>query len=375
MDQYVDTAAALAEVGPALHRSPRVAVDTEAASFHRYRDRIYLVQLAAPGLSLIVDPVAVEDLSTIGALLADPAIEKIFHDADYDLRVLDRDYGFHARRVFDTRVAAQLVGEPAIGLAALLDKHLGVKLSKTHQKADWSLRPLSPAMLAYAADDTRHLLELRDRLAAQLAALGRSAWAEEEFQRIEGFRWTAGIDGEEPYLRIKGAKQLTPLSLAALRELVRWRESVGAREDKAVFRIIGNEELVAVSAAMPADAAALAKVARLPAALARRHGPALLEGVARAVALPASEHPYWTRVQRPPKDPALDGRVERLKQVRNRIAGELGLDPGVLCGRATLESIARATPLPKDRAELAQLNELRRWQLEVLGEPLLEVLR
>ena len=370
----MDTAAALAEVAPALRRAPRIAVDTEAASFHRYRDRIYLLQLAAPGLSLIVDPVAVEDLSAIGALLADPAIEKIFHDADYDLRVLDRDYSFHARRVFDTRVAAQLAGEPAIGLAALLDKHLGVKLSKTHQKADWSLRPLSPAMLAYAADDTRHLLELRDRLAAQLAALGRAAWADEEFQRIEGFRWTAGVDGEEPHLRIKGAKQLSPLSLAALRELVRWRESVAAREDKAVFRIIGNEELVAVATAMPADAAALAKVARLPGALARRHGPALLEAVARAAALPASELPHLLRMQRPPKDPAFDGRVERLKQVRNRVAGELGLDPGVLCGRATLEAVARAVPLPKDRAGLAQLGELRRWQLEALGEALLAVL-
>jgi ribonuclease D len=371
----VDTAAALAEIAPALRRVQRVAVDTEAASFHRYRDRIYLLQLAAPGLSLIVDPLAVKDLSVIGEVLADRNIEKIFHDADYDLRVLDRDYGFHAHRVFDTRVAAQLVGEPAIGLAALLEKHLGVKLSKTHQKADWSQRPLTPAMLAYAADDTRHLPELRDRLAAQLGTMGRTPWAEEEFQRIEGFRWTAGADGDEPYLRLKGAKQLAPLSLAALRELVRWRESVASREDKAVFRIIGNEELVAVASAMPRDAAALAQVKRLPAALARRHGPALLEAVARAAALPAAEWPRVQRTQRPPKDPAFDARVEKLKEARNRVATALGLDPGVLCGRSTLEAIARALPLPKDRAGLTQSGELRRWQVDVLGDALVEVLR
>lgn len=374
MDRYVDSAAALADVIAALRGEPRIAVDTEAASFHRYRDRIYLIQLAAPGHSIIVDPLAVPDLGSLGALLADPMQEKVFHDADYDLRVLDRDYGFGVRRVFDTRIAAQLTGEPAIGLAAMLEKHLGVKLSKTHQKADWSLRPISPGMLAYAAADTRHLLALRDKLAERLAALGRAAWADEEFQRLEGLRWTAGTDGEEPYLRIKGARQLPPQSLAALRELVRWREGVAARDDKAVFRIIGNEELLAVARTLPRDVEVLNAVPKLPASLARRHGAALLEAVARALALPEAEWPLVARTPRPPKDPAFDSRVERLKLARNKVAAELGIDPGVLCGRATLEAVARENPPPKDRAGLAAVPELRRWQLEVLGDALLAAL-
>ena len=378
MDRYVDSTAALAEVLAALRAEPRVAVDTEAASFHRFRDRIYLLQLAAPGRSIIVDPLAVADLTPLGALLTDPTVEKVFHDADYDLRVLDRDYTFGVRRVFDTRIAAQLTGEAAIGLAALLEKHLGIKLAKTHQKADWSMRPLSPGMLAYAADDTRHLLALRDKLAERLAGLQRAAWADEEFERLEGLRWTGGpggrADGEEPYLRIKGAKQLPPVSLAALRELVRWREGVAARDDKAVFRIIGNEELSAVARALPRNAAALAAVPGLPASLARRHGAPLLEAVARALALPEAEWPHVTRVPRPPKDAAFDARVERLKLARNKVAAELGLDPGVLCGRATLEQIARVSPPPKDRAGLAVVPELRRWQIDVLGDALLAAL-
>lgn len=374
MDRYVDSAAALADVLAALRGEPRVAVDTEAASFHRYRDRIYLLQLAAPGRSIIVDPLAVADLAPLGALLADATVEKVFHDADYDLRVLDRDYGFGLRRVFDTRIAAQLSGEPAIGLAALLEKYVGVKLSKTHQKADWSLRPLTPGMLAYAADDTRHLLALRDRLAERLAGLGRSAWAEEEFARLEGLRWTAGADGEEPYLRIKGAKQLPPRSLAALRELVRWREGVAARDDKAVFRIIGNEELSAVARALPRGPDALGAVRGLPPSLARRHGGALLDAVARALALPESEWPQVQRLPRPPKDAAFDARVERLKTARNKVAAELGLDPGVLCGRAQLEAVARLQPPPRDAAGLAAAPELRRWQAEVLGSALLAAL-
>src|SRR5213079_3173192 len=126
------------------------------------------------------DPLAVADLSPVGRLLADAKVEKIFHDADYDLRILDRDYGFRARRLFDTRIAAQLAGEPAVGLAALLEKYVGVKLAKEHQKADWSRRPLPPAMLAYAAADTHYLLPLRDALEQRLQSLGRLSWAQEE---------------------------------------------------------------------------------------------------------------------------------------------------------------------------------------------------
>ncbi len=369
MDSYVRTLDALAELCAALRREPTVAVDTEAASFHRYRDRIFLVQLSSRARSAVIDPLAVADLSPLGSLLADRAVEKIFHDADYDLRIIDRDYGFRAARVFDTRVAAQLAGEPAIGLAALLEKYLGVKLSKQHQKADWSRRPLPPDMLAYAAADTRHLPALRDALSARLVALGRLAWAEEEFARLEGLRWTGAADGADSYLRVKGARALPPRQLAALRELYGWREQLAARDDKATFRIIGNDALLAVAKALPETHEALGRVAALPATLARRHGDALLAAVRRALELPEDRLPRLERARRPPKDPELDARVERLKAARNRVAAELGLDPGVLCGRGTLEAVARERP--KDRAGLARVDELRRWQVEVLGDALL----
>ena len=250
---YIRTPEALAEAIAALSREPLVAADTEAASFHRYRDRIFLIQLSSPSRTEIIDPLAVADLSPVGQLLADAKVEKIFHDADYDLRILDRDYGFRARRLFDTRIAAQLAGEPAVGLAALLEKYAGVKLAKEHQKADWSRRPLPPAMLAYAAADTAHLPALREQLRARLIALGRLIWAEEEFTRLEDLRWTGGgggapdgaggggAGGPDAFLRVKGAKALTPRQLAALRELYLWREALAAEQDRATFRIIGND--------------------------------------------------------------------------------------------------------------------------------------
>jgi len=377
---YVDTPQALAALIAAVRKESRVAVDTEAASFHRYRDRIYLLQVSSPTQTALIDPLAIADLTPFGGLLTDPHVEKVFHDADYDLRVLDRDYSFRAVRLFDTRIAAQLAGEPAIGLAALLEKYAGVKLDKEHQKADWSLRPLTPPMLAYAAADTQYLLALRDALEQRLTALGRLAWAMEEFKQLEALRWTAGPStgggggGEdEGYLKLKGAKGLTPRSLAALRLLHRWRDTVAEREDKAPFRIIGNDSLLGVSRALPATRADLSHVRELPGSLARRHGDALLDAVARAKALHESELPRLERRPRPQKDSGFDARLEKVKAVRNRVAAELGLEPGVLCGRTTLEAVVRARPV--NRAELEQIAEVRRWQIDVLGDALLEALR
>lgn len=370
---YVETPAALAELMAAVGREPRVAVDTEAASFHRYKDRIYLIQISTARHTALIDPLAVADLSPLGTVLDDPQIEKTFHDADYDLRVLDRDYGFRARGLFDTRIAAQLVGEPAIGLAALLEKYAGVKLAKEHQKADWSQRPLSPGMLAYAAADTQHLLALRDVLEGRLRELGRFEWAAEEFARLEALRWTGVAEGEtDQHLRVKGAKGLPPRSLAVFRELHRWREGLAERDDRAPFRVIGNDALLSVSRAMPATIAELTGIKDLPGSLARRHGQALLDAVARARALPEAELPRLPRPPRAPHDPGFDVRVEKLKAVRNRVATELALEAGVLCGRPTLEAVARAQP--KNRDELAATGELRRWQIEVLGNALLEAL-
>ena len=246
-----------------------------------------------------------------------------------------------------------------------------MKLSKTHQRADWSQRPLPPEMLAYAADDTRHLPTLREALRTRLRELGRLEWAEEEFGPLEALRWT-GANAADGYLRIKGARTLTERQLAALRELHAWREELAAQQDRATFRIISNESLLAVSRALPRTLADLAQTAGLPPVLAARHGADLIACVHRALALNEDALPRMERSPRAPKDPAFDARVERLKGVRNRVAKELGLDPGVLCGRGTLEAVSRAHPT--DRAGLAQVGGLRRWQITVLGDAMLTAL-
>jgi ribonuclease D len=213
---------------------------------------------------------------------------------------------------------------------------------------------------------------LRDALRQRLQALGRLAWAEEEFVWLEELRWSPPGEAGDAFSRIKGAKALPPRSLAALRELVAWRDGLAADQDKAAFRIIGNESLLAVSKALPRSIEALSEIRDLPVTLARRHGAALVAAVGRALQLPEAELPKRERGPRFAKDPEFDARVERLKTARNGVAKQLGLDPGVLCGKATLEVVARAQPV--SRAGLTQVNDLRRWQVDVLGDALLSAL-
>ncbi|MBE0592819.1 MAG: ribonuclease D [Gemmatimonadales bacterium] len=363
----IENQRALEAFAARLSSASRMGFDTESASFHRYVDRVYLLQISTDTETALVDPLAVPDLSPIGELLRNPDIEIVFHDADYDLRILDRDYGFRATRLFDTRLAAQLAGEPAVGLGALLEKHFGVRLDKRFQRADWSARPLSDAMVAYAADDTRYLLRLRDVLTDRLRATGRLHWLEEECARLEDLRWNAGRrDAEEGFLRIKGAKALPRRALAILERLHSWREATASTLDRAPFRVLGNEALLGIARTAPRTNVDLQRIHGVGTSTVQRHGEALLAAVEEGMAVPSEQLPSLARSKRPPPDAAYDARLERLKTVRNSAATRIGLEPGLVCPNGTLQAIARVSPTRPD--ELAGIPELRKWQREALGE-------
>ena len=350
-----------------------IALDTEAASFHHYHDRVYLVQLSSPTITAVIDPLVVGDLSPIGTLLADPKVEKIFHDADYDLRLLDKQHGFRARHLFDTRIAAQFLDEPGIGLGALLEKYFGVKADKRFQRADWSARPLSAEMLQYASDDTKYLCELRTLLLNQLIAIGRDSWVAEEFELLENTRWTAGdLDEQTSYLGLKGAKVLDRRALAVLREVYFWRETTAAELDRASFRVMGNETLFHLATKPVAEITELAKVRGVGREAISRWGSGILAAIARGLAVPDAELP---RIERPARR-AIDlehlARVERLKGARNVAATRLKLAPGVLCPNGTLEAIARAGA--RSAEELSIVPSVRKWQVAAIGTDLLAAL-
>ena len=369
---YIDTRQAADDFLADISGVREIAVDTEGASFHRFIDRIYLLQITTRERSAIIDPLPIGMPEALGEILQDPQVEVVFHDADYDLRLLHQDYGWHVNRIFDTRIAAQLLGIKAFGLAALLEQFFGVKLDKKHQRADWSLRPLTQGMLDYAAQDTRYLLDLRDQLKAKLEKLGRWEWAREEFERLEGTKWEEE-DASLSFLRIKGARDLTRRELALLRELVPWRESVAKEVDRATFRVMGNEVLLEIARTAPRTVRELSTLKGMPRGILDRGAHAILEAVQRGLAVADEQLPKFPRSPRWEREDDFDARVTKLKSVRDAAATKLNLDPGVLCSRERLEAVARKKPAKV--SDLDDVPGLRRWQITEMGDAFIEALR
>jgi ribonuclease D len=348
-----------------------LALDTEGASFHRFLDRIYLLQVSTRDRSAIIDPLPIGSPPKLGELLQSKAVEVVFHDADYDLRLLHQDYGWHVNNIFDTRIASQLLGIKSFGLAALLEQHFDVKLDKKHQRADWSMRPLTPDMLEYAAQDTRYLLQLKDHMTVELDRLGRRHWAQEEFARLEGTRWEAE-ETMEGFLRLKGARDLSRPELAVLREVANWRDTVAAQLDRATFRVMGNEVLFELARRTPKSVSELGAIKGMPKGMIERAGGDIVAAVRRGIEMPEAELPKFPRGQRWNKDRDFDDKVARLKSVRDEAAARLGLDPGVLCSRERLENVARSGA--KSVEELSAVPDLRRWQIEEMGAGFIKAL-
>ena len=362
---YLDTTADVDAFMASIATSHAIALDTEGASFHRFVDRIYLLQLSTDERSAIFDPLPIGTPAALGAMLEDPAVEVVFHDADYDLRLLHQDYGWRITNIFDTRIAAQLLGIPAFGLAALLEKYFGLKVDKKHQRADWSMRPLTPDMLEYAAQDTRHLLELRDLLHGELEHKGRWAWAAEEFSRLTGTRWEPEDPGSS-FLRMKGARDLSRRELARLKELVQWRDGVAAQLDRSTFRVVNNDVLFDMARSGATARDQLAAIKGMPRGMLERQSAEMLAAIARGDAVSEGDLPRFPKSARWDKDPEFDGKVSKLKTVRDEAAKRLAIDPGVLCSRERMEAVARRAP--QTLAELDEVKELRRWQVAEMGE-------
>lgn len=343
---------------------PAIAIDTEADSLHSYFDKVCLIQISIPGEDLVIDPLASLDLSTLGVVLSNRAIRKVLHGADYDLRILHRDFNFTIANLTDTMICSQLLGYEAIGLAALLERYFALTVDKSHQRADWAIRPLPRVMLEYAASDTRHLVALADRLREELTELGRWEWALEEFGRLENIRFTEKED--EGFRRLKGISGFDRRSLAVARALHEWRDTLARAADRPPFKIFGNDVIVEVAKARAATPEALLEIKALPLTLRRRYGREILRRVSEAMALPEEMLPEKGDARPWLRDKALESRVSRLKDVRDKKAKELKIDPGVLAPRHVLIAIASSRDL--------EVPAMREWQKGLIGDAFLKIL-
>ena len=325
----------IGELIDALGGSPWIALDTEADSLHAYPEKLCLIQISHVGGDALVDPLMSSSLAPLLEHLAGRSL--ILHGADFDLRLLRRSRGFVAHEVFDTAIAAQLLGRPRHGLRDLVAELLGVQLHKGAQRADWSRRPLSEQMIAYAQNDTRYLSPLRDLLAAQLRERDRLAWHGEACARLVKTCARAGSPDPARVWRIKGSTHLGPRALAVLRELWGWREAQALRLDRPPYFVLSHELLLAIAErAGRGDG-----VGELPPMLRARQRVELDEAVARAWAVPEAELPERERPERAPRPGAdLVRRSEALRQRRDLRAAELEIEPTLIASKAEIAALA-----------------------------------
>ncbi len=368
--RWIDRPEALEALARRIRRVGVLALDTEANSFHAYRERLCLVQVGLPEGEYLIDPFQVS-LEPLRPVLEDPAVQTVLHGADYDVRLLKREAGIGLRGIFDTMWAARWAGRRRFGLGALLEEIFEIRLEKKFQRFNWGRRPLPQEARRYAALDVRYLLPLRDRLLEEIRA--RGAWRltplEETFRALEDVEPAPPRDPVEGFWRIKGAHRLPPRGRAVLAALYRWREGEAARRDVPPFYVVGDRTLLALAADPPRTPADLSRREGLPERLRRRYGRAILAAVREGLRASPPPLPEGGPAG-PVPDRQVRERIRRLKAWRRRTAEEEGLDPDLVLPPKLLKELALAPP-PTLRALRERLAP---WQWARYGEGLWRIL-
>ena len=371
--QWVRTPEALSRLVARLRGAEAVAVDSESDSLHHFPEKVCLVQLAMPvGDVFLVDPLAVRDLGPLAAVLADRSVVKVLHGAAYDLASMKRDFRFEFAGLFDTMVAAQFLGMPEVGLAALLRQVLGVDSVESRQKDDWAMRPLSAEQEHYAAEDVRHLIALRARLLEALQARGRDGWVEEECRALEATPAAVRIFRPDDCLEIRGVRTLDRRGLAVLQALFVAREAWAQAWGRPPFKVIGNDTLLRLAASRPKTLDDLVRVPGCTLTVMNRYGEGILQAVARGAAVPEELLPSLPRSKKPRLSPGVERRIAALLAWRSEAAPRLGLDPGLVLPRRIIERLAEAAPA--SAAALGAVDGMRRWRVGALGQEVLAAL-
>ncbi len=363
---YIREPTALESLIRHIGRAERVALDTEADGLHNYSEKVCLIQLSVEGKHYLVDPLSELDLSGFSEALAEKPL--ILHGGDYDLRMLRTATGFRPQNeVFDTMIAAQLLGIEQIGLAALIERCFDVMIAKEGQKSDWSRRPLSEKQLRYAINDTRFLEPLAEHLSRELSERGRIDWHKESCRAMAELTGRDRLRDPEQAWRIKGSGRLTRRQLANLRELWHWRDQHARRANMPSFKIFGNQQILDLVQWLDSHPARpLQQGPKLPRNIRDTLLRTLEEAIARVAVMDPAQWPELRRLERSPDTPTayVMEHINALRGECARIAKELEIAAATLAPRAALETIARNRPRTVD--EIMQSGGLLRWQAELV---------
>ena len=363
--QVIDHSSSLRAAVDEFREAGRIGVDTEANSFFVYRERTCLVQVSTAESDFILDPLAV-DLAPFAQLLADPSVEKIFHASEYDIMLLRRDYGVNIANLFDTSIAAKAVGFRRHGLANLVEELLGRHMVKDEQRSDWGRRPLSVQQIEYAYADTRHLIELSDRLKAEVAARGLEDEVSMDCERVCLRDFRVREYDPDAFEKHPSARKMDPVSRRILKELWWMREQRAREQDKPPFRVVSDDALAEVAARKVTSRDLLRAVPGISPVVMGRHGDAILKAVERGLA--AEPLPYQRRASTG-VDPLEEERYERLRAWRRQVAEARGVEVEVIAHNVVLKALAHQQPRTMD--DLARVPELDAYRRRRYGPAIL----
>ncbi|MBJ28346.1 MAG: hypothetical protein CL776_06135 [Chloroflexi bacterium] len=343
-----------------------LSIDTESNSRHRFPERVCLIQIGFLGMVFIIDPIKVVNLEPLRKLLSNKKITKLFHGADYDVRGLNRDWGFEIYGIFDTYVAARLLGFEKLGLANLLDEVLKIEIPKDPaiQKQDWSIRPISNSALEYAGSDVAHLEKLSVELSQQLKSTSRGKWADEEFKRLEKIRYSKP-NQEELLFRMKESKGLNSRGLAILYELLNFRTEAAITSARPPGYIIPSAAL-GILAADPSKK--LDDVPQLSPGIIRRFGKGIHAAINTGMAAPLIERPQKAlikgRLSPYLANPIVKERLRKIKQWRQKHAEILKIDPALIW---PVDSLKRVSLNMNSVDKELKSDDVRKWQKKEFG--------
>lgn len=363
-----------------LQGQPLIALDTESNSLFRYYPKVCLIQLTtfadaqqpdpAQVIDYLVDPLALKQLQALGERLKDPQVEVIMHAADNDILILQRDFDFQFHTLFDTQLAARVLGWKQVGLAAMLQSHFGVVSDKRMQRTDWGRRPLTPEQIVYAQMDTHFLLALRARMIEELKVVDRWEEAQEAFTMLRLIDYNERETTERSFWQMRQTRDLPRTEHGLLEALWQWREAEAQRRDRPPFKIATDQTLVALAMARPQAIQELAQVDGLGTKQIQQYGKALLAAIADGQNRPMPEPPTHDRQE---LEKVVQRRYDALRQWRTNVAERRGVTPEIIFSNSILLSLAQR--MPRSEAEILEIPEIGPWKAKTYSEAILKTLQ
>jgi ribonuclease D len=350
-----------------LANQPNIAVDTESNSLFAYREQVCLIQFSTRDEDYLLDPLALKNLESLGPIFSDPHILKIFHAAEYDLLCLKRDFGFSFNNLFDTMLAARVLGRKGVGLGSLIEAEYGIQLDKRHQRANWGQRPLPEYLLDYARLDTHYLIPLKEKLERELKQKNLLPLAQEDYKRLCQVEATSN-NGKMDCWRVNGVHHLSPQQAAVLQQLCIYRDEYAKQINRPLFKVISDHTLFTIANSLPGDLDELKSLPGMTNHQMKRHGKSLLQAVQRGL---QAEPVYPQRNVRP--DDRFLARIEILKQWRKQKAHQMKVESDIILPRDLLHMLASRNP--RDLQALSDYLSDVPWRFQHFGEEILKALK